>query len=98
MSDKAVKERVDHASQILRALHDARESVVALDSERVLAQEAMRVTDEMVSRFLRWPLPKSVNADLCATDPSYKFPRSGTNLLNADEARQMLEYVLGKSP
>lgn len=51
--------------------------------------------DVMVDRFLAWPLPKSVCADLCATDSSYKFPRMGTNLLNVNEARAMLEYVLG---
>lgn len=50
--------------------------------------------DEMVNRFLMWPLPKSVCADLCATDKDYKFPRSGTNLLTADEARAMFEHVL----
>ena len=49
----------------------------------------------LVDRFLRWPLPKSVAADFCVTDPDYQFPRSGTNLLTADEAAQMLEYLLG---
>ena len=48
---------------------------------------------EMVNRFLRWPLPDSVRADDCATIQGYK-DRSGTTLLTADEARQMLEYVL----
>jgi hypothetical protein len=49
----------------------------------------------LVDRFLSWPLPQSVCSDLCVTDRSYKFPRSGTNLLTADEARQMIEYLLG---
>lgn len=53
-----------------------------------------KVMDELVARFLGWPLPKSVCADLCATDRNYQFPRSGTNLLDVNEARQMLEYVL----
>jgi hypothetical protein len=48
---------------------------------------------EMVNRFLAWPLPQSVCADLCATDSSYKFPRNGTNLLNVYEAASMLEHV-----
>ena len=51
------------------------------------------VTDEMVDRFLAWPLPESVCADLCATNPGYSN-RTGTNLLSAIEAKQMLEYVL----
>lgn len=58
----------------------------------------MKVTDEMVNRFLRWPLPQSVASDLCVTDRSYKFPRSGTSLLGPDEARAMLNFVLGDCP
>ena len=52
----------------------------------------------LVDRFLSWPLPKSVAADLCATDANYPHPRCGTNLLTADEARQMLEHVLAAHP
>lgn len=48
----------------------------------------------LVDRFLAWPLPPTVCSDLCVTDRDYKFPRSGTNLLNVDEARQMIEYLL----
>jgi hypothetical protein len=51
------------------------------------------VTEEMVSRFLSWKLPKSVRPDECALDQNYPH-RIGTNLLTADEARQMLEHVL----
>lgn len=50
--------------------------------------------DRLVNRFLAWPLPKSVCSDACVTDKDYPHPRSGTNLLTADEARQMLEHVL----
>lgn len=49
---------------------------------------------ELVDRFLAWPLPKSVCSDTCVTDPSYPHPRTGTNLLTAAEAEQMLQYVL----
>lgn len=55
-----------------------------------------RVTDEMVNRFLSWPLPDSVAADGCATLPGFK-PRSGTNLLTFSEAKAMLEHVLGQT-
>ena len=48
----------------------------------------------LADRFLVWPLPKSVRSDLCVTE-DYAFPRSGTNLLSADEANQMIEYLLG---
>ena len=52
--------------------------------------------DELVNRFLAWNLPKTVCADLCATNSNYPHSRSGTNLLTADEARQMLAHVLMK--
>jgi hypothetical protein len=48
----------------------------------------------LVDRFLAWPLPQSVCSDLCVTDRNYKFPRSGTNLLTASEAQQMIEHLL----
>lgn len=50
--------------------------------------------NKLVDRFLAWPLPATVCADLCATRPDYPHQRVGTNLLTADEARQMLEHVL----
>lgn len=55
-------------------------------------QRASLVTEEMVNRFLSWPLPESVCADLCATIQG--TGRVGTNLLSALEAGQMLKYVL----
>lgn len=55
----------------------------------------MKVTDEMVSRFLRWSLPETFRPD-----GGISFNRLlgmwpiGTNLFTAAEARAMLEYVL----
>lgn len=51
---------------------------------------------EMVDRFLAWPLPRGVCADLCVTEPNYPHPRSGTNLLDANAAREMLRHVVGE--
>lgn len=51
---------------------------------------------ELVDRFLAWSLPQSVCSDACVTDSKYPFPRSGTSLLTADEAKQMIEYLLGR--
>lgn len=53
--------------------------------------------DSMVSRFLAWPLPANVCADLCATMPGEPY-RSGTNLLSGEQAKVMLEYVLAAAP
>jgi len=55
--------------------------------------ESERVWQRLVDRFLQWPLPQTVCSDLCVTDSAYRFPRSGTNLLNVNEARQMIEYL-----
>ena len=54
---------------------------------------AAGVTEEMVNRFLNWPLPASVCADLCATLQAVPN-RYGTNLLTATEAWKMLTHVL----
>ncbi|MDE2103254.1 MAG: hypothetical protein KGL39_38770 [Patescibacteria group bacterium] len=50
--------------------------------------------EQMMQRFLTWPLPDSVCSDPCARMQGYPH-RSGTNLLSADEATQMLKHVVG---
>jgi len=47
----------------------------------------------LVDAFLSWPLPDSVCSDGCVTERGAPH-RTGTNLLTADEARQMFEHVL----
>lgn len=46
----------------------------------------------LVDKFLAWPLPKSVCSDLCVTMSDCNH-RVGTNLLTADEARQLFEHL-----
>ena len=61
----------------------------------------MRVTDEMVNRFLSWRLPNSVCVDPIVykmPDASGREPRYGTNLLSASEARDMLHHVMDSWP
>jgi hypothetical protein len=64
----------------------------------ILRLEERKVPDAMVDRFLSWPLPRSVCSDTCCSDSKYQFPRYGTSLLSATEARAMLEHVLGADP
>lgn len=73
----------------LRMLH---EQPPAADAVEVTAKPDVAT---LVQRFLAWPLPRSVCADRCASRPDYPHPRYGTSLLSADEARQMVEYLLG---
>ncbi len=48
-------------------------------------------TDEMVSRFLQWPVPAHIHPDGTPGQPG----RIGTNLLDAQSAKDMLAHVLG---
>lgn len=48
------------------------------------------VTKAMVDRFLTWPVPAHVHPDGAAGKPG----RTGTNLLDAQTAQQMLAHVL----
>lgn len=52
----------------------------------------------MVDRFLGWRLPDNVCSDTCVSMRPYPHPRYGTNLLNAEEARQMIEYLFLVTP
>jgi len=64
----------------------------------------MKVTNEMVDRFLSWKLPKDFCPDAGisfkaeyneGTPYAARHEPIGTNLLSADQAREMLEHVLG---
>src|SRR5271157_119186 len=48
---------------------------------------------KLVDLFLSWPLPKSVCSDLCVTQHNYPHQRVGTNLLTAEEAGVMMNYL-----
>ena len=67
----------------------------------VFTQPPQLVTDEMVSRFLCWPLPKDFGPDGGISFTPFhpngttRFEPRGTNLLNYPQARAMLEHVLG---
>lgn len=50
----------------------------------------MAISDDMVSRFLTWPVPADVYPDGTPGIPG----RTGTNLMTAPQARAMLEHVL----
>lgn len=65
-----------------------------------------KVTDEMVSRFLSWKLPKDFYPDSFISFDREKhdawggYPNSwptGTNLLHAEQAKEMLQHVLGNT-
>ena len=51
----------------------------------------MEKIDELVNRFLTWPVPADVYPDGTPGQPG----RTGTNLLTAQQAKDMLTHVLG---
>lgn len=71
-------------------------------------EQQMKVTDEMVSRFLCWKLPDDFAPDAGITFKRVYNEKSpfgvshhepvGTNLFTAPQARAMLEHVLASSP
>lgn len=61
--------------------------------EQPMKTEPELLLNQLAERFISWPLPESVCADLCTTKAGYTG-RTGTNLLTFDEAKQMLAYVL----
>lgn len=56
------------------------------------AQRLEEAIETMTNAFLRWPLPESVCADLCATKQGPG--RIGTNLLTFTEANQMIRAIV----
>jgi len=56
---------------------------------------------QMVDKFLSWKLPKDFSPDgavqfnpiYCNTTKGWKMP-TGTNLLNANQAKELFEYLL----
>lgn len=83
-----------------------------LESLHSTAAMPSRVTDEMVTRFLGWKLPEDFHPDAGISfqpyfnvewnakhgKPPQRHEPIGTNLLNADQARAMLEHVLAVAP
>ena len=94
------------AKEALQALLDNDDRWVGIGLlQAALAEQpaAPAVTDEIVRRFLSWPLPKDfcpdcgINFDGRKDDQWNKnktWP-IGTNLFTAEQARAMLEHVLG---
>jgi hypothetical protein len=99
------QEKQDRAALIYRGvealLRNASKSV-----QGVMGAEV--VTNEMMNRFLGWKLPADFSPDGGITfkriynETSPFGPRiaepTGTNLFTADQARAMLEYVIGATP
>jgi hypothetical protein len=52
------------------------------------------VTDAMVRRFLNWRLPGHIKPDGVYPPRDAPYPMTGTNLLDYDAAKAMLEWVL----
>ena len=54
--------------------------------------------NDMVGRFLAWKLPKDFAPDGGISFKESAWWPSGTNLLHAGQAKEMLEHVIGSAP
>ncbi len=78
---------------LLMACQDGRATCLRVMEIMEREQELQRPSaHDLAEAFLRWPLPESVCADLCATKQGPG--RVGTNLLSYVEAKQMFEQLL----
>jgi hypothetical protein len=59
----------------------------------MITNKTDRVIYKLAEAFIAWPLPESVNADLCTTEQIKG--RVGTNLLTFAEAQQMFSEIAG---
>jgi hypothetical protein len=88
----------NHTAQVIADAQMAiriSDGVERLKAENELLREALSANVEtLVERFLAWPLPQSVCSDACVTDHNYRHLRTGTNIMTAVEARQMIEHLL----
>jgi hypothetical protein len=60
-----------------------------------VAADSQAFIKSLVDKFLAWKLPSTVRPDPCTIDMNYPYrdQMSGTNLLTADEATKMFEYI-----
>ena len=75
--------------------------VVKIAYERVMGDVSNISTNEkeinkLVDKFLAWEIPYDFCSDPCVTDSNYPFPRYGTHIMTADEAKKMFKYLLLK--
>ena len=84
--------------------HKDCQAMAAFQRKQRLGQKSKPVvTDEMVIRFLSWSLPKDFAPDCGISfdgrkDENWCWNKTwpvGTNLLTADQAKAMLEHVIG---
>ncbi len=79
-----------------------------IENEALKARRELSTINAMVDRFLGWRLPDNFNPDGGITfkrESDYEHPKFGrtkyepigTNLFNADQAKEMFEYALGGS-
>lgn len=96
MSDAEIEKEIQDKGLTAPRVTQMRIEEVIASEHYFTAAEAISqpvVNDDMVSRFLTWPVP----ADVYPDGVPGKDGRTGTNLMTAQQARQMLEHVVQSS-
>ena len=90
--EQEIKEKGKTAPRITPADIEAN---IAAEYYFTAEQAVGGVTSDMVGRFLAWKLPKDFAPDGGISFKECAWWPMGTNLLHADQAREMLEHVVG---
>jgi hypothetical protein len=89
-------ERLKRELAIMKYVHSA--LIDALQAEQERSEREQKYIPTMVDRFLQWPLPKDFHPN-CGVKFSQIHDDCwpvGINLFTADQAKAMIEYMMGK--
>ena len=104
MNDQAIEQEIQAKGLTAPRITPADiEANVAGEYYFTAEQAVSGFNKSMIDRFLCWKLPADFGPDAGVSfDPKYEHDSpywpSGTNLLHAGQAKEMLEYVIGGAP
>ena len=99
MSDKDIEQEIqDKGLTAPRVTPEDIEANIAGEYFFTAEQAVGGVNSSMVDRFLSWPLPKDFAPDAGISFKESAWWPTGTNLLHAGQAKEMLQHVVGGAP
>jgi hypothetical protein len=99
MNDQAIEQEIQAKGLTApRITPEDIEANIAAEYYFTAEQAVSGFSTAMVDRFLGWKLPKDFDPDAGISFEEGALWPSGTNLLHAGQAKEMLEYVVGGVP